>query len=63
MIPETMIELHLLSTILKETPVDNTCQLKINGKSYNINAIIKRYQYLMSEFLNPYVIDTTSKED
>lgn len=63
MIPETMIELHLLSTILKEAPVDNTCQLKINGKSYNINAIIKRYQYLMSEFLNPYVIDTTSKED
>lgn len=63
MIPETMIELHLLSTILENAPIDGKCQLKINGKSYNINAIIKRYQYLMSEFLNPYVIDTTSKED
>lgn len=63
MIPETMIELHLLSTILEDAPIDDKCQIKINGKSYNANAIIKRYQYLMSEFLNPYVIDTTSKED
>lgn len=67
MIQERMIELLCLGFILKnlDTSIyDSTTGLikGTNGKLYSMNKILSRTEALMEEFLEPYVIDSTSKE-
>lgn len=54
MIPERMLELLLL------TKFRNIVNFK--GKELDRKRMNKRYIILLEEFLEPYVIDSTSKE-
>lgn len=64
MIKEKMLELLVLSKIL--TDVGN-CNIEFNIRTYNRNQydndkLEQRYRCLIEEFLEPYALDSTSKE-
>lgn len=64
MIKEKMLELLVLSEVL--TDVGN-CNTEFSIRTYNENQydndkLEQRYRCLMEEFLEPYALDSTSKE-
>ena len=64
MIKERMLELLVLSKIL--TDVGN-CNIDFsirtfNGNQYDNDKLRQRYKCLIEEFLEPYALDSTSKE-
>lgn len=64
MIKERMLELLVLSEIL--TDVGN-CNIDFsirtfNGNQYDNDKLGQRYKCLIEEFLEPYALDSTSKE-
>lgn len=64
MIKERMLELLVLSEIL--TDVGN-CNIDFsirtfNGNQYDNDKLEQRYKCLIEEFLEPYALDSTSKE-
>lgn len=64
MIKERMLELLILSEVIPNVGNYNEelCTLEYNGRQYNDMKLEQRYRYLIEEFLEPYVIDSTSKE-
>lgn len=67
MIPERMLELLCFGFILKNLDTNaydrTTGIIKGNhNKLYNGNKMFDRVEALIEEFLEPYVIDSTSKE-
>lgn len=56
-----MCELLLLFTVLGKI-TEGTEEIEFNGRKYNVEMIKKRLDVLLEEFLEPYVIDSTSKE-
>lgn len=61
MIKERMIELLILTQVIQETAGE--IEFVRHGKKYDKEKIYKRFNELAEEFLEPYVIDSTSKED
>lgn len=59
MIQERMLELLVLDLILKDISGKT---IKFKGKTYNTLAIAKRTGDILEEFLEPYVIESDSKE-
>lgn len=59
MIQERMLELLVLDLILKDISGKT---IKFKGKTYNARAIAKRTSDILEEFLEPYVIESNSKE-
>lgn len=67
MIKERMIELLCLGLVLNNLDTSKydigTGTIKgENGINYDMNKLLNRTQALIEEFLEPYVIDSTSKE-
>lgn len=67
MIKERMIELLVLGFILKNldiTKYDTTTGIlkSDDGTNYNMDKILNRTKALIEEFLEPYVIESNSKE-
>lgn len=56
-----MIELLILTQVIQETAGE--IEFVRHGKKYDKEKIYKRFNELAEEFLEPYVIDSTSKED
>lgn len=71
MITEKMLETSLLYHIINDLhdsdiKKDESGQrfiLDVNGVSYDLDKMIARLNSLLSEFVSPYAIDNTSKED
>jgi hypothetical protein len=62
MINERMIELLLLSDIVNNAIQSETDEIiYFNNKPYNAFEMIKRYNELTAEFIEPYVIDSDPK--
>lgn len=59
MIKERMLELLILENIMQ---FDEIYMLSFDGRYYDGEKMEKRYKELKKEFLEPYVIDTISKE-
>lgn len=59
MIQERMLELLVLNLILKDISGET---IEFKGKTYNAQAIAKRTGDILEEFLEPYVIESDSKE-
>lgn len=58
-----MLELIILSIVINNLRYNRqTKTVDFNGKQYDDNKIRKRWDNLIEEFLEPYVIDSTSKE-
>lgn len=57
-----MLELLILERIIAQSKVEYTA-LEFNGKKYDNQKIYERFAELLEEFLEPYVIESTSKED
>ena len=62
MIKERMLELLILERIITQSKVEYTA-LEFNGKKYDNQKIYERFAELLEEFLEPYVIESTLKED
>lgn len=62
-----MIELLMLDTLVKDLfsieGFDPNNEYFYDGKLINVEKLFGRYIELKREFLKPYVIDKTSKED
>ena len=66
MIHERMIELSILETFVTqiyEQMEDGVSEFVFQEQKIDVNKLIQRYINLKREFLQPYVIDNTSKED
>lgn len=59
MIKERMLEFLILENIMQ---FDKIHMISFDGKYYDGEKMTKRYKELKKEFLEPYVIDTSSKE-
>lgn len=59
MIPERMLELIILSIVRSKLRYDFEA---LTEKQYDNTMITERWTNLMEEFLEPYVIESTSKE-
>ena len=46
-----------------DVTIRNTVPLEFNGKKYDNQKIYERFAELLEEFLEPYVIESTLKED
>lgn len=58
-----MLELIVLSVIRRRLLYKyETNTAEFNKRQYNIDKLLKREIDLIEEFLEPYVIDSTSKE-
>ena len=63
MIPEKMLELVVLSIVQNNLRYNREAKtIEFNGKQYDDSKIRKRWTNLVEEFIEPYVIDSTSKE-
>lgn len=63
MIPEQMQELLLLDRVVYNSDKDDIpSTFKWNGRVYDNIRIVNRYKELMEKFLEPYVINSDSKE-
>lgn len=63
MIKERMIELLVLLRILENLNTKNkTGIIRDNETDYNFAKMVNRAEVLMKEFLEPYVIESSSKE-
>lgn len=63
MISEKMLELLLLERLLEIALSDDYEEIvNINGIDYNTEKMKKRLNDLLEEFLEPYVIESDSKE-
>lgn len=63
MYSDKMIELVLLQQIIAQEELWKESDSYVwNGKEYSVEKLLKRFRELRSEFLEPYVIDSTSKE-
>lgn len=64
MIIEKMLELLILSKVIPNVGNFNRelSTLEYNGNQYDDIRIRQRYRYLIEEFLEPYALDSTSKE-
>lgn len=63
MYSDKMIELALLQQIITQEELWKKSDSYVwNGKEYSVEKLLKRFGELRSEFLEPYVIDSTSKE-
>lgn len=60
MIKERMIELLLLLRLLERN--DTKSIIKFKGKLYDNEKMMERCKQLVEEFLEPYALDSTSKE-
>lgn len=60
MIKEKMIELLVLSEIIDGLPKEGILIRK--GKQYSKEKLFNRFDKLLEEFLEPYVIESDSKE-
>lgn len=56
-----MLEYLILSDILKKTS-GQELETGIYNREYNLDKMIERYCELKGEFLEPYVIESDSKE-
>ena len=64
MIKEKMLEFLILEIIRSRVFNRNHMStVIIDGCSYDLEKIHERYRNLRREFLEPYIIDSTSKED
>lgn len=61
MINERMLELLLLERIVQQVPSGHEI-LIFNGKHYDNKRINERFTKVLEEFLEPYVIESDSKE-
>lgn len=61
MIPEKLIELLILEKIITQTNGNNV--LEFNNKYYDNKKLFMRFTELLEEFLVPYAIESTSKEN
>lgn len=58
-----MLELLVLDMIFnKGSYYDELDKLEYNGNMYSYDKLEKRYDSLIAEFLEPYALDSTSKE-
>lgn len=55
-----MIELLLLLRLIERNSNDSVVEFE--GKLYDNERMKKRYKQLVEEFLEPYALDSTSKE-
>lgn len=63
MYSDKMIELVLLQQIIVQDELWKESDSYVwNGKEYNVEKLLNRFRELRSDFLEPYVIDSTSKE-
>lgn len=69
MINEKMLELFLLYQFINDIPkenmsIENNTRMFVDsqGNWYNLGKMIERTNSLISEFLEPYVINSDSKE-
>lgn len=64
MIKEKMLELLILSEVIPNVGNYNEelCTLEYNGRQYDDMKLEQRYRCLIEEFLEPYALDSTSKE-
>lgn len=60
MIQEKLTELLLLERILTQS--QGSTAVKFNNKEYDMKKADERFGELLEEFLEPYVINSTSKE-
>lgn len=60
MIKERMIELLILLKVIQE--ISGGAELVRHGKKYDKEKVYKRFDELIEEFLEPYVIESGSKE-
>lgn len=61
MIPEKLIELLVLEKLIIQTYRNNV--LEFNNKYYDNKKLFMRFTELLEEFLVPYAIESTSKEN
>lgn len=59
-----MLELLILSEVIPNVGNYNEelCTLEYNGRQYDDMKLEQRYRCLIEEFLEPYALDSTSKE-
>lgn len=59
-----MLELLILSEVIPNVGNYNIelCTLEYNGRQYDDMKLEQRYRCLIEEFLEPYALDSTSKE-
>lgn len=62
MIKERMLELLLLERIVSQTNPSQHGTIIFNGKQYDNKRIHERFTKVLEEFLEPYVIESDSKE-
>ena len=62
MIPEKMLELLILETIVSDYS-DDMIYAEYMDKHYDMQKLGDRYDELGKEFLTPYAIDKTEKSD
>lgn len=60
MIKEKMLELLILTQVIQETA--DEIEFVRHGKKYDKEKVYKRFDELVEEFLEPYVIESDSKE-
>lgn len=61
MIKEKMLELLVLDKIIQGIS-DETKSIEVCGKEYDSQKLLKRTKVLLEEFLEPYVIESDSRE-
>lgn len=62
MIKERMLELLILERIIEQSKPEYTI-LNFKDKKYDNRKIYDRFAELLEEFLEPYVIESTLKEE
>lgn len=62
MIKERMLELLILERIIEQSKPEYTI-LNFKDKEYDNQKIYDRFAELLEEFLEPYVIESTLKEE